>query len=51
MMAVLFLIYFISQVIILLKKQNAAFALMCLNLAFCFLMLLHHSTDILKIRL
>lgn len=51
MMAVLFLLYWLSQLLILWKKENAAFTLIVISLAFSYLMLLHHSTDILKIRL
>lgn len=51
MMAVLFLLYLLSQLLILWKKENFTFTLVVINLAFSYLMLLHHSTDILKIRL
>lgn len=51
MMALLFFLYFLSQLLILWKKENFTFALIVINLAFSYLMLLHHSTDILKIRI
>jgi hypothetical protein len=51
MMAILFVIYFVSQLFILWKKEQGAFALIALNAAFSLLMLLHHETNILRIRL
>ena len=51
MMASLFIVYLICQALILWYKENVAFTIMVINLAFCFLMLLHHSTDIIKVRL
>lgn len=51
MMAALFFIYLLCLVLILLKKENFTFTLVVINLVFSYLMLLHHATDILKIRL
>lgn len=46
MMTGMFLIYLISLILILFKVPNLAFTLIALNVVICFLMLLHHSTDI-----
>lgn len=51
MMAGLFVIYLASQLLILWKKEHAAFAIIVINIALSFFMLMHHATDILKIRL
>jgi len=51
MMAGLFIIFLICLILILRRKRTAAFGLVIINLILCFLMLLHHATDILKIRL
>lgn len=51
MMAVLFLIFLIALLMIAWQKRQIAFSLILLNLFFCLLMLLHHATDVLKIRL
>ncbi len=51
MMAGLFLIHFISLLFILWQKRNTAFVIMIFALILSFLMLLHHSTDLLNIRL
>ena len=51
MMAVLFLIFAIVALLIFLQKRKIAFGFIILNLFFCLLMLLHHATDVLKIRL
>ena len=50
-MAALFAIYFICLLLIYWRKRNAVFTLVIINLMLCFLMLLHHATDVLKIRL
>lgn len=51
MMAGLFLIYFISALLIFWRRKYVAFALMVLNLVLSVFMLFHHATDVLKIRL
>lgn len=51
MMAGLFLIFFIVQVLIIMGKNKHAFMLAILNVILCIGMFLHHATDILKIRL
>lgn len=51
MMAILFIIYFVAQLFILSQKERAAFSIIVINIAFSLLMLLHHETDILKLRL
>jgi hypothetical protein len=38
-------------VLILYKQKHYAFSLVIVNLVLCLLMLLHHATDVLKIRL
>jgi len=51
LIAVLFVVYFLSQLLILSKKENGAFTLVAVNLVFSLIVLLYHSTDLLKIRL
>ena len=51
MMAGLFVIYLASQLLVLWKKEHAAFTIIVINIALSFFMLMHHATDILKIRL
>gem|GEM_PF-6015300 len=51
MMAGLFFIYSICLLLILLRKRYLVFGLVLINLVLCLLMLLHHGTDVLKIRL
>lgn len=49
MMAALFFIYVISLILMLLKKKTLAFCVFVLNLILCWIMLLHHTTDIFEI--
>lgn len=51
LIAFLFVVYFLSQLLILSKKEDRAFTLVAINLLFSLLVLLYHSTDLLKIRL
>jgi hypothetical protein len=51
MMAGLFLVFLICMILIYKQQRNAAFGLVIINLILCLLMLLHHATDVLKIRL
>ena len=46
MMVGMFIIYLVSLVLTLFKKPNLAFTLIALNVIICFLMLMHHSTDL-----
>jgi len=50
MIAALFLIDLFCLILVALKKQNMAFSLLIINLLFCFLMLLHHTTDLFNIQ-
>lgn len=47
----LFLIFLISLILIVWNKRNLVFGLVILNLILGLLMLLHHSTDVINIRL
>lgn len=51
MMAGLFFIYLLSLFLIFIGKRKMTFALVIVNLLLCLLMLLHHATDKLNIRL
>jgi hypothetical protein len=51
MMAALFLLYLVSLVLIFCSKRKAAMIVVIINIALCMLMLLHHATDVLNIRL
>lgn len=51
MMAVLFVIYLICLILMLFHFRTTTFTIVIINLILCFLMLLHHATDILKIQL
>lgn len=51
MMAGLFLVFLICMILIYKEQRNIAFGLVIINLILCLLVLLHHSTDIVKIRL
>jgi len=50
-MAGLFVIYLVCLALLLWQKENKVFALAIINLILCFLMLLHHATGALNIRL
>lgn len=51
MMALLFLIYLACFYLILIEKRKYALILATLNVVFCALMLIHHATSTLGIRL
>ncbi len=51
MMAALFLLFGICLFLIITKERKPALYLALVNLVLCFLMLLHHATSILEIRL
>jgi Family of unknown function (DUF5993) len=51
MMALLFLIFVVCFYLIFLGKRKEAFILATINIVFCFLMLIHHATSTLGIRL
>lgn len=42
----LFIIYFLTLMLIFFQKAHLAFSLIVLNVVITFIMLLHHSTDI-----
>lgn len=50
MMAILFIIYLFCFYLIMQGKQRAALYLATINLFFCALMLMHHATSTLGIR-
>jgi len=50
-MPILFLIFLICLFLVYKKKKRAAFGLVVINLIFCFLVLLHHLTNVVQIRL
>lgn len=49
MMTGLFAVFFLCLILIYREKHQAAFALIVVNLILSFLLLLHHTTDILSI--
>ncbi len=51
MMAGLFVIYLFSLLLLLGRQKNFAFILITINVILSLLMLLHHATDIVNIRL
>lgn len=51
MMALLFVIFFVSLYLILMGQRKKAIILTVLNLFFCTLMLIYHATSTLYIRL
>lgn len=51
MMAGLFLIFSICMLLIYFEHRNLAFGLIAVNIFLALLMLLHHATEILNIRL
>lgn len=51
MMAILFLFFVVSQLLILRQQKTKAFWIGMANVAFILLMLWHHATDVINIRL
>ncbi len=51
MMAGLFGIYLLSLLLILWKQRTLAFIVIAINVVLSLLMLLHHATDVVNIRL
>lgn len=47
MMAALFIFYIVALLLIGRKWKNSAFTLIVINLIFCTLMLIYHTTDLL----
>lgn len=50
-MASLFFLYLICLLLILMNKRNTAFTLIAISLIFSLVLFLHHTTEIIKIRL
>jgi len=51
MMVGLFIIFLICLLLVAFAKKKAAFWLVVINLGLCVLLLIHHATDVLNIRL
>jgi hypothetical protein len=51
MMAILFLLYLTSLGLILYSKRKEALFVVVITVVLCLAMLMHHATDVLKIRL